>query len=190
MIVLCSITNCRAVRNPLRARRATYEVAEPMVRFYQLVIAPNEARLGRRLGEAVWAEVAATVRSRIYGPHLETLAREWVAFYASPETTGGPPARVGRSGVPCPEHRVRHKVDVVTLSGDRVVSLGEVKTGNQPVSVDQLSRLVHLRDLLPRASGARMLLFSLAGFDHDLRKAAGQNSAVELVDLERLYTGS
>jgi hypothetical protein len=81
-------------------------------------------------------------------------------------------------------------VDVVTLSGDRVVSLGEVKTGNQPVSVDQLSRLVHLRDLLPRASGARMLLFSLAGFDHDLRKAAGQNSAVELVDLERLYTGS
>ena len=178
------------VPDPLRARRSTYAVAEPIIRFYQLVIAPNEARLGRRLGQAVWAEVAATVRSRIYRPHLETLAREWVGFYASPETTGGPPARVGRTEVPCPEHRVRHEVDVVTLSGDRVVSLGEVKAGNQPVPVDELSRLVHLRDLLPRASGARLLLFSLAGFDDDLEKAARQNGAVELVDLERLYTGS
>lgn len=178
------------VVDPLRARRSSYHVAEPMVRFHQLLVAPNEARLTRRLGGAVWSEATDTVRSQIYGPHMETLAREWAAFHASPETVGGAPQQVGQTEVACPQHRVRHEVDVVVVSGGRVVSLGEAKASGEKLGEDELSRLVHLRDLVPRAGGARLLLFSRAGFSPGLVKQARQSRDIELVDLERLYTGS
>lgn len=178
------------VPDPLRHKRTTYEVAEPIVRFYQLVVAPNEARLGRQGAGAVWAEAARTVESKIYGPHLETLAREWASYCASEETLGGPPQVVGRTEVACREHRVHHELDIVVLSAGRVVALGEAKATKAPLSAGELSRLVHLRDLLPRASGARLMLFSSAGFSPDLVAAARRDSTVQLVDLERLYLGS
>jgi len=178
------------VPDPLRQRRATYQVAEPMVRFHQLLIAPNQARLSRGQGARVWAESASTLSSHIYGPHFETLAREWTAIFASPETLGGTAQKVGSTQVPCSQHKVHHEVDVVALSGQRVIAIGEAKATPRPISTEQLAHLAHLRDLLPRAGGARILLFSFGGFSPELADAARHDASVELVGLERLYAGS
>lgn len=48
-----------------RAKRATFALAGPVLRFHQLVVRPHEGRLGLRRGAQVWAEVADTVSSRI-----------------------------------------------------------------------------------------------------------------------------
>jgi len=178
------------VQDPLRLRRPSYQVAEPMVRFHQLLIAPNEARLARGQAEQVWSESSATVSSCIYGPHFESLARDWAAFFASPETLGGPAQQVGRTEVPCSEHKVRHEVDVVVCSGGRVSALGEAKSKERAAGREELMRLAHLRDLLPRAGGARLLVFSRHGFTAELVRQVRRDKTVALVDLERLYTGA
>lgn len=172
------------VVNPLHERRSTYRIAEPMIRTHQLLIAPNEARLTRHRAAEVWEETQTTVESNIFGPHLEELAREWTMVHAAPASLGGVRAQtVGEADVACREHR-GHQVDVVALHGDRVVALGEAKW--RAVNAGDLERLRHIRDVTPDAGGAKLLLFS-AG--RPTRKAAW-GPDVEIVDLERLYTGS
>lgn len=180
-------------RDALRATRATYHIAEPMLRLYQLVIGPHESRLARRDGERVWAQATDTVSSRIYGPHFEDIAREWTMLHASAETLGGTPTRVGRSDVNCPGHRGQHDVDVVAVEGqanssERVLALGEAKWRSQPLGMRQVERLRHIRELLKQPS-ARLLLFSRAGFERDVIEAARQGPDLQLVDLGRLYDG-
>ncbi len=84
----------------IRANRPTFHISEPMLRLHQLVVAPNEARLARRQGTQVWAELADTVQARIYGPHFEELARQWTAHYASPRLSAARPVRSGPPSFP------------------------------------------------------------------------------------------
>lgn len=183
-------------RDSLRANRSTFQICEAMLRFHQLVIAPNEGRLVRRQGAAVWTEIADTVVSRIYGPHFEELARQWTATYASSATLGGRASVVGTTVLPCRQHRSRHEVDVVVLErqpgvADRLLALGEAKWRVDAVGIGQLERLRHIRELVTAPAGrARLVLFSRSGFTDELVREAGGSSDVELVDLERLYSGS
>lgn len=183
----------------LRQRRSTWQIAEPMLRFHQLIVNPYESRLARRAGAKVWAEVAGTVSSLIYGPHFEHLAREWVTEHASAETLGGSVSTVGTTVVPCREHGVAHEVDVVAVErianrSRRVLAIGEAKWRRDPVSQEQLVDLRHVRDLLVAGSDdappPRLLLFSASGFTRSLMHEARRAPDVELVDLPRLYRGS
>ena len=81
----------RLEQDPIRERSSRYSVAEPIVRFHRLVIEPAGARLTlRRTSADVWAESMVTVRARIFAPHLEHLACEWLMLNADATTTGGP----------------------------------------------------------------------------------------------------
>jgi len=178
-----------------KQKRTTYEIAEPALRLHQLVIAPNESRLARHHGAAVWTEVADTVAARIYGPHFEDLARTWCADYASKATLGGAASTVGPTGVTCPEHRTNHQVDVAVIevvaqSADRVTALGEVKWLAGLVEVGELTRLEHLRTLMGLPPDVKLLLFARAGFSRALHHEAARRDDVELVDLARLYAGT
>jgi uncharacterized protein len=64
------------MQDALQQRRPVYHVAEPVIRLHQLVVRPNEAALVARHGAAVWSSVADTIASKVYGPHLEHLARQ------------------------------------------------------------------------------------------------------------------
>jgi hypothetical protein len=185
------------VEDALRARRPVYRIAEPELRLHQLIIAPNEADLVGGLGVRVWQDVQDTVRSKIYGPHLEDLARQWCRMHAGTSTLGGRPSSVRSATVACPQHRHGHELDVVVRRSrpgepDAVLAIGEVKATAAPVGQAQLDRLAHLRELLPTASYQtlpRLLLFSRNGFTPDLRHTAATRSDLELVDLDRLYRG-
>ncbi|HVB26753.1 MAG TPA: hypothetical protein VNE21_02435 [Mycobacteriales bacterium] len=177
----------------IRQKRTTYHVAEPMLRLHQLVIAPNEGRLARRHGRALWAEVADTVSARIYGPHFETLARLWCAEYAGQATLGGTASSVGPTVVACREHASSHELDVVVSEvradrPSRIIALGEAKWRSRPTGLDELARLEHLRVVLG-AEQAKLLLFARRGFTAELA-AMARRPDVELIDLERLYAGS
>jgi AAA+ ATPase superfamily predicted ATPase len=182
----------------LQPRRAVYHIAEPAIRLHQLVIRRNEAALVAGHAAAVWASVADTVAARIYGPHLEFLARQWCLLHACADTLGGRANQVRPATIACREHRQGHKIDAVVVSApafeaERVLAIGEANAGTKPVDVAELARLDHLRQLLPanRVAGPpRLLLFGRAGFTARLQDAAGARSDVELVDLRRLYQGS
>ena len=174
-----------------KLRRTTYHIAEPVLRLHQLVIAPHEGRLVRHRAGEVWAEVADTVSTQVYGPHFEHLARTWCAEHASQETLGGTPSRVAPTVVACREHRESHELDVVVLekkaqARERVVALGEAKWRTVTFGVSHLARLEHCRDLLG-ADGAKLLCFSKEGFSPALVDASRTRPDVELIDPSRLY---
>ena len=66
-------------------RRPVVTVADPMVRFGQLVIQPYLSDLEAGRAHQVWTGAAHTVESKILGPHFEALAAEWTARYGAAE---------------------------------------------------------------------------------------------------------
>ncbi|GAA0996936.1 ATP-binding protein [Acrocarpospora macrocephala] len=186
------------IDDALREKRGVYRIAEPVVRLHQLLIRRHEPELIARRAERVWAESADTVSGKIYGPHFEDLARAWCFDHADRETLGGTATQVRPAELPCREHRTGHEVDVVvteavSFEGERVTAIGEAKGTRTPMDLPHLQRMEHLRGLLPDAKiegTPKLLLFARAGFTRELRDVAAGRSDVELIDLERLYSGA
>ncbi|MHB1810174.1 MAG: ATP-binding protein [Solirubrobacteraceae bacterium] len=181
----------------LRMRRPTYRIAEPIVRFHHVVTRRDLARFEERRALEGWADAQARFATDVLGPHFEDLARRWTESHASVETTGGALARVGTTQVSDPSGRSQIEIDVVGRSSrarDEVMILGEAKFRAKPVGRSALARLERARELIARrvpvAEGAKLLLFSASGFDRKLGEEADSRGEVELIDLERLYTGS
>lgn len=84
-------------------------------------------------------------------------------------------------------------VGVRAGSAATVALLGEAKLQPGRAGVAVLARLERARELLSRRfavdAGVKLAVFSASGFDRGLQAASRRRSDVELVDLERLYTG-
>ena len=180
-------------------RRPVITVADPMVRFHQLVIEPYLADLEAGRAQQAWAEAAHTVESKIFGPHFETLAAAWVAQYAFPEA-GIAVGPVGQTVIACREHKTGHEIDVLALKrgsrprtpGAPVAFIGEAKHRDRRPGLAELRRLQHLRDLLTAAghdaSDAILGLFSATGFSDELAvEAIASRGKVLLATLNDLY---
>jgi DNA-binding MarR family transcriptional regulator len=176
-------------------RRPVVTVADPMVRFHQLVIEPYLADLEAGRARQVWAQAEHTVESKIF----EALAADWVARYAAGETglTVGP---VGQTVIACREHKVGHEIDILALArgsrprtpGTPVAFVGEAKHRDRRPGLAELRRLQHLRDLLTAAghdaSHAVVGVFSTAGFTDDpAAEAAASRGEILLATLGELY---
>lgn len=185
----------------LADRRPRYLVADPIMRFHQLINRRHRGRLEDRRALEVWAEAEPTYRSQIVGPHFETICRVWADRYASASTLGAPTGPSASLQVNDRRSRQSFELDVVALrrgtrSGgtETIQVIGEAKTHR--LDVGALERLDRLADLLAGRSGvalaatAKRLLFSAQGFSKDLSAAARARPDVELIDLGRLYQGS
>jgi uncharacterized protein len=187
----------RKVDDAIRSRRPVYQIAEPVLRTHQLLIRPNEARLLGRARTRVWPEAKDLVESLIYGPHLEDLARSWCLDYAGAQTLGGLASRCQPAVIACREHKKNHEVDVVVSAdppydSSRILAIGEVKATKAQVGLNQLRRLEHITTLLPASAtptAPRLMLFARHGFTPDLAAEAEFRRDVELIDLNRLYSG-
>jgi hypothetical protein len=111
---------------------------------------------------------------------------------AAPETFGGIAAKVRSGVVYDKQRRVGHEVDVAVFDpDDGLLAIGESKWG-EVLGTGHLGRLEKTADLLAaRNQRPRVIvLFSGAGFTADLQNAAAASgNRIQLVDLDRLYTG-
>lgn len=187
----------RVDQDPIRERSSRYSVGEPIIRFHRLVIEPAGARLTqRRTAADVWAEAMVTVRSRIFAPHLEHLASEWLLLDADATTTGGPVSQCGPSRVGTGSRAF--KLDLLATVADprgvgKVSIVGEVKSGQERTGLDQLKRLdtaVSMLDARRVAAPPKRLLVARSGFTRELEQHARTRPEVELIDLPRLYGGT
>lgn len=188
-------------QDPLRDRRSRFELAEPIVRFHQLVIERFAGRL-RRPGAAatVWEDAQPIVRSQIYGYHLERLAREWVRDFASQESVGGVPDEVEATELAGVGQLDLVAVERSVTGARKVIAIGEVKSGTEPVGTGEIDRLDDAVTQLASGRSTRvrrmmsahtkLVIVARAGFTVGLRRAAARRDDIELVDLARLYTGS
>lgn len=184
-----------------KQRGSAIRIADPTVRFHQLITRPRLSQFEERRFESAWGASTDTFRSRILGPHFEHLAREWVRLFASESTLGGAVGEVGFTVIADREQRQHHEIDVVALAAgerrgsktSRILAIGEAKSADRPRTVADLRRLERLRALLladgADCAQAKLLLFGRSGFDPELSAAAAVRSDVELIDLERIYRG-
>lgn len=182
--------------DPIREQRSTYALADPFLQFHYAILEPHGSLLRARNPGEVWERCLKRVfDSRVRGPVFEEQARTWVRHFADPETLGGEPDHVGPSSVAI--DGTEHELDVVVAADDgaavpaerAIRAIGEAKAG-ETLGPGDLRRLELARAALgPRAAHAKLLLFGPA-FEPELVAAARGREDVELVDLERLYTGS
>jgi uncharacterized protein len=182
-------------RDPFHHRSTTLALTEPMLRTYRLLIAPERARLSAGRAAEVWSDAQPNLARRVYAPHLEWMANDWMIRFASSETAGGG-IRTSSPGVLRPRTR-DWQIDLVALAPDRndvdrVAAIGEVKATREPVGAAQLDRLDQIGAALgDRAAPlVKRVLVGRAGFTAELSRLARRRHDVELVDLDRLYTGT
>lgn len=182
----------------LKARHPAISVADPVIRFNQLITLPMVDLVERRRGAQVWQSSRPTYHSKILGPHVEETAREWARSFALDET-GLSLGAVGTAEIADPAARTRHEVDLLAIApGERpqnpraaIALIGEAKATVQPRGLKDLERLEHIRTLLAdqghRPHDATLALFSLHGFHPDVIDAARHRRDVLLVDIGALY---
>lgn len=170
----------------LRPTRPTWSLADPLLRYWAVVMRPRWAQLEQGLAREAWADAEPSWRSRVLGPAVEELARRWAVTAAD---ALGPVGRVGSVAVTDRSGRTTHEVDVVGLdpnaTGTRIAVLGEAKAGQ--VGAGALDKLRRVRELLVARGvadgGTRLLLVGLDGVDPALAEEEG----VVAVDGARLY---
>ena len=175
--------------DPLHARRSSYRIADPIVRFWRLVTEANLPRLTLHDNAAldVWQDSEALVASRIYGPHLETLACEWLLAKGRTLGLAANPTEVGSSEVTIAGQR--HQLDLVAVRKSKktteILAIGEVKATSKAVGPVELERLDKIASKI--APDAIRVLVSRSGFTLPFRQAATLRPNVLLADLTTLY---
>jgi len=153
------------VPDPLRARRDRYELADPHLRLWLAIVAPNRSRLQAGAAEDVWArEGKTTWPSQVLGPRWEAVARAHLA--GGGEERLGPLDAVGTTTVSDRARKRSHEVDLIAVRAGRVVALGEAKL--RALGPADLDRLLRIRDLLD-APEASLVLASASGVASELR---------------------
>lgn len=154
------------IPDPLRARRDRYELADPHLRLWLSIIAPNRSRLQAGAAAEVWARLGETSwRSQVLGPRWEAVARAHLVRDGSERL--GPVEVVGATMVSDRARRRSHEVDLVAMRGGRVVALGEAKL--RALGAADLDRLLRIRDLLA-VPQAKIVLASATGVDPALTR--------------------
>lgn len=175
----------------VRQRRPVYRIADPIMRFHQVVRHPRTALFEEHRGVEAWADSQPTFLSLVLGPHFEQLAREYVRRIG--ETLFGVPiVTVGTTVVNDKNNRSAHQLDIVTLGSgtgpqNRVVeAVGEAKL--RELHNDDLGRLLRIRTLLSGANDAQIVLASASGFADDLVAQAAGRADIHLVGLKDIYS--
>lgn len=182
----------------LTQRQPLYFLADPIVRFEELVTAPCRPLLEERDVAAAWNQSTAAFSTGVLGPHFEHICATWTRKYAG-DRFGAPLGQVGPAVINDTAGRSQHQLDAVGIERSRrrgkrlprVLVIGEAKSSNRPRTTADLDRLDRIRDLLQArgvpAADAHLALFGRSGFDSNLLAAAGHRRDVHLVTLTDLY---
>lgn len=197
--ILESTGYVRREQDVLRPRHPVITLADPVIRFNQLITLPQAAAVEQGHASQVWEQSTRTFNSKILGPHFEELAREYTRRHGYRLLPDGLPGPVGTTEVADPDARTKHEVDVLALAAgerprsprSRIALVGEAKATAARRGTGDLARLGRIRGLLADqgydTTGTALALFSLHGFCPDLVQQAGGRDDVLLVDLPTLY---
>jgi len=154
------------IPDPLRARRDRYELADPHLRFWLAIVAPQRSRLQAAGAGELWAGLRETTwPSQVLGPRWEAIAR---AHLARGDERLGQVDGVGATSVSDRARRKSHEVDLVAVREGNVVAVGEAKL--RALEATDLERLRRIRDLLD-APEAALVLASAGGIPPTLAEA-------------------
>jgi uncharacterized protein len=184
------------IKEPDMFRRArhTYQIAEPLVTFYEVVMRPDWYRLEAGDAEGVWRDARPDFLSRVVGPHFEALCRDYATRNA--ETLfAAPAAEVGAGVINDPANKTQIEIDVAVFGPPRangrrrILSLGEVKWGEVMgrQHVDRLEQAVGLLSASFDTSDCVLACYSAAGFTEQIQARAAADEQLALISVSDLY---
>jgi hypothetical protein len=179
--------------DPLWDRRPLITVADPIIRFHNLITVPKRDLIETGGSLLAWRESQPTFVSRILGPHFEERSREWLRR-ADPVLRGGT-STVASTVINDQGGRAKHEIDVIALnrvSGRATVGLiGEAKATLVRRGPADLDRLDRMKEILGGqghdVTDTWLAIFSMEGFHPELVTAAHRRGDVLLVDLPSLF---
>jgi AAA+ ATPase superfamily predicted ATPase len=182
--------------DPLTARRPVITIADPIIRFHNLITVAQTGLVEAGRATQAWEEARNTFAARILGPHFEFCARDWLRRHAADEIRAGS-TTVASAAVNDRTGRAKHEIDVLgldrTANRATIALIGEAKATLARRTVADLDRLDHIRTLLAEqghdTSGARIALFATEGFHADVIDTARQRGDVLLADLDTVFGG-
>ena len=176
----------------VRQRRPVYRIADPIIRFHQVVRHPRTALFEDHRGAEAWADSQPSFQSLVLGPHFEHLARQHIRRVG--ETLFGIPiTAVGTTVINNKDERRPHELDIVALgpgTGPQhrtVEAIGEAKL--RELDSGDLGRLERIRTVLRGATDAQVVLASASGFTDDLVARAAGRADLHLVGIKDIYSG-
>ena len=188
----------RRESDAFQANRSHFQISEPLLSFYHVMMRPSWPQLTRAVGtDRIWKRERQRFAANILGPRFEELCREWVLRFAG-DRFGGWPAQVSPGIVNDPQLKKTQQVDVAVVGHAEkgqppLLALGEAKW-NEVMSIAHLERLIRVRDLVAGlkkydTTRTRLVCFSGAGFTPTLSVAAA-NGKVDLIGLNDLYAAN
>ncbi|MFI7636518.1 ATP-binding protein [Nonomuraea sp. NPDC049400] len=179
--------------DPLWERRPVITVADPIVRFHNLITVPQRDLVETGQSAEAWQRSRPTFVARILGPHFESCGRAWLRGQADPALRGNAGLVTG-TVVNDRKGQAKHEIDVIALdkrSGRATISLiGEAKATVTQRSMGDLDRLDRLKEVLTEhghdTASTLLALFAMEGFQPDLVGTARRRGDVLLVDLPAL----
>jgi hypothetical protein len=180
--------------DPLAVRRPVITIADPIIRFHNLITVAQTDLVEAGRSAQAWQRARNTFAAQILGPHFEECARHWLRQYAADETRAGT-SMVAAAVINDRGGKAKHEIDVLgldrTSNRARIALIGEAKATVARRTVADLDRLDHIRTLLAEAghdtSGARIALFATEGFHQDVIDTAKRRGDVLLADLNTIF---
>jgi len=188
----------RKEQDLLKPRSPVITVADPVIRFNQLITLPLVDLVEHGRARQAWQDSRPTFHAKILGPHFEETAREWTRSFAFDEA----PIRIGAVGaaeIADPVARTKHEIDILALapaqrpqsSHAKIALVGEAKATQQPRGIRDVERLEHIRTVLTEqghdSRDATLALYSLHGFHPDVLQLAARRRDLLLIDIDALY---
>lgn len=180
--------------DPLTTRRPVITIADPIIRFHNLITVAQTSLVESGRAAQAWEEARNTFAARILGPHFESCARDWLRRHAADGIRAGS-ATVAGAVVNDRSGQAKHEIDVLgldrTSNRASIALIGEAKATLARRTVADLDRLDHIRTLLAEqghdTSDARIALFATEGFHADVIDTARQRGDVLLADLDTVF---
>lgn len=161
------------VADPLRRRRDRYDLADPFLRFWLSIVAPNRSALSAGRARELWPTLEPVWRSKVLGPRWESVVRSHVLARSS-ALLGEPAQVVGVTTVTDRTTRSTLEVDLIATAGGRIVAIGETKS--RRIGAADVGRLERIRTLVG-APDARLVLASATSV------AVGARATTDLVSI-------
>jgi hypothetical protein len=163
-----------------RSRRGRYRILDPLFRFWFRFVYGNEDRY-ERLGEDAYATVVESEMADFVSPEFEALCRDALSDSYPDETF----TDIGRWWY---QH---HEVDIVGLTTDGTMVVGECKFTNSPLDYSALASLEqHAAEIRWSPDGGEVsreyALFARNGFTDSVRDAAADRDDLRLFDLPEI----
>jgi AAA+ ATPase superfamily predicted ATPase len=175
----------------VRQRRPLYRIADPIIRFHQVVRHPRTALFEDRRGVEAWADAHTSFESLVLGPHFEHVAREHIRRVGE-QYFGAQIVTVGTTVINDKDDRAAHELDIVALSPGtgpqhRVIeAIGEGKL--RQIHSEDLARLERMGTALRGAHEVPIVLASASGFSAQLIGQTATRPEVRLIGLEEIYS--